>query len=121
MSTQTSPPPPPPETSPTPSSADRTRPSTSHLAVWGLALRLARRQVRRHPWRHALVTLMIMVPVLAAIAAFTLQRTWEVGETADRRYNSNDAVATVNMTLADPIPEKLTSHPPASLSADAVT
>ena len=121
MSTQTSPPPPPPETSPTPSSADRTRPSTSHLAVWGLALRLARRQVRRHPWRHALVTLMIMVPVLAAIAAFTLQRTWEVGETADRRYNSNDAVATVNMTLADPIPEKLTAHPPASLSADAVT
>jgi hypothetical protein len=44
---------------------------------WGLAFRLARREVRRHPWRHALVTVMILVPVLAAMAAFTATRFWE--------------------------------------------
>ncbi len=40
-------------------------------ARWALAARLARREVRSRPGRHVLVVLMILVPVLTAMAAFT--------------------------------------------------
>lgn len=43
---------------------------------WRVAGRLARREVRRHPWRHLLVTVLILVPVLAALAAFSVITTW---------------------------------------------
>jgi hypothetical protein len=44
-------------------------------ARWAVAARLARREVRRHPWRHALVVTLILVPVLAVFATFSLLRT----------------------------------------------
>lgn len=40
-------------------------------ARWTLAFRLARREARRHPWRHGLVVLLIFVPVLATFTAFS--------------------------------------------------
>jgi hypothetical protein len=48
-----------------------------------VAGRLARREVRRHPWRHLLVTVLILVPVLAALAAFSAVSTWR--DTTQRR------------------------------------
>ena len=63
-------------------------------ARWGLALRLARREVRRHPWRHALVTVLIMVPVLAAMAAFTAARLWEDTSTRERHYEQTGRLLT---------------------------
>ncbi len=68
-------------------------------AHWGLALRLARREVRRHPWRHGLVTMMIMVPVLAAMAAFTAQRTAEQGQVATDRYQHGGRIATITISI----------------------
>ena len=44
---------------------------------WSLAARLARRQVRRHPWRHLLVVALIFVPVLAAFLTFSALHTWQ--------------------------------------------
>jgi hypothetical protein len=49
---------------------------------WAVAGRLARREIRRHPWRHALVVGLIFVPTLAVFATFSLLRTWE--RTEDR-------------------------------------
>lgn len=50
---------------------------------WRVAGRLARREVRRHPWRHLLVTGLILVPVLGALAAFSAITTYQ--DTMQRR------------------------------------
>lgn len=51
---------------------------------WRVAGRLARREVRRHPWRHALVVALIAIPVLAVFATFSLLSTWEQVEARGR-------------------------------------
>lgn len=53
---------------------------------WRVAGRLARREVRRHPWRHALVVALIAVPVLAVFATFSLLETWQQVEAQRRAY-----------------------------------
>lgn len=50
---------------------------TSVGGSWRVASRLARREVRRHPWRHLLVIGMIFVPVLGALAAFSAITTYQ--------------------------------------------
>ncbi|RZU33666.1 FtsX-like permease family protein [Blastococcus saxobsidens] len=48
------------------------------LTRWRLALRMARRDARRHRGRTALVLLMVGLPVLAVVGADTLLRTWQI-------------------------------------------
>lgn len=79
---------------PTHASGDR-----ASRTQWGLAFRLARREVRRHPWRHALVTVMILVPVLAAMAAFTATRLWEDTSATERHYRQMGRLLTVQLNL----------------------
>ncbi|WP_426572825.1 FtsX-like permease family protein [Aquihabitans sp. McL0605] len=51
--------------------------TTSSRGRVSVAARLARREVRRHPWRHLLVALLILVPVLAALTCFSGIVTWQ--------------------------------------------
>jgi len=52
---------------------------------WAVAARLARREVRRHPWRHALVVLLITIPVLAGFVTFSLlQSATQIQERQDQ-------------------------------------
>lgn len=63
---------------------------------WSLAFRLARREVRRHPWRHALVVIMITLPVLAAIVAFSTVSTvtwFDVAKQTHQSYGSDLYIA----------------------------
>jgi putative ABC transport system permease protein len=53
-----------------------------------VGLRLARREVRRHPWRNALVLLMVLVPTFGMTVAVTTLRTGE-WTAADRRVAEN--------------------------------
>ncbi len=64
-----------------------------HRARWALALRLARREARRHPWRHALVVLLIFVPVLATFAVFSGIDTARGSEQLRLRLRDQGAVA----------------------------
>lgn len=66
---------------------------TSSGGSWRVASRLARREVRRHPWRHLLVVAMIVVPVLAALGAFSAITTYQdVRERRDRFVFGDDDV-----------------------------
>jgi putative ABC transport system permease protein len=64
------------------------------VSATGVAARLARREVRRRPWRSLVVVLLVALPVglLAgfAIAARSLELSWE--ESYDRRWGSADVV-----------------------------
>ncbi|MGN6694818.1 MAG: hypothetical protein ACTHN0_11650, partial [Aquihabitans sp.] len=53
---------------------------TSRRGSLLVASRLARREVRRHPWRHLLVTVLIFLPVFTALAAFSTVSTWHAYE-----------------------------------------
>lgn len=53
---------------------------------WRVAGRLARREVRRHPWRHALVVALIAVPVLAVFATFSLLETSQRAAERQREF-----------------------------------
>jgi hypothetical protein len=98
MSFDHNPPPPPTQGWPTPDQSQHRPPApTRARANWALAFRLARREVRRHPWRHGLVTVMILVPVLAAMAAFTAQRTTEQGALASDRFSRGGRIATITL------------------------
>lgn len=57
-----------------------------------VAGRIARREVRRHPWRHLLVIGLIFVPSLGVVALFSASDTWKA--TADRA----DAFATAGQS-----------------------
>jgi putative ABC transport system permease protein len=57
---------------PRPASAPR---GTSSTGRWRLAAKLARREVRRRPWRTVLVVLLVAVPVAALVAADIAYRT----------------------------------------------
>jgi hypothetical protein len=50
---------------------------TSRRGSFAVAARLARREVRRHPWRHLLVVGLIYLPVLAALGCFSAVATWK--------------------------------------------
>lgn len=54
---------------------------------WRVASRLARREVRRHPWRHLLVLVMIFVPVAGALAAFSAMSTWQDFDRLEGSYD----------------------------------
>ena len=69
----------------------------SPLARWALAFRLARREARRHPWRHGLVVLMILVPVLAAFAAFSGIATAQRLEARKYRFENAGRVASIRV------------------------
>ena len=51
--------------------------STPARSSFAVAARLARREVRRHPWRHLLVTVLIFLPVVSALASFSAVATWQ--------------------------------------------
>lgn len=78
---------------------------TSVGGSWRVAGRLARREVRRHPWRHLLVIGMIFVPVLGALAAFSAITTYqEVNRHRDAFTFGGDDVVLVTS-------EQLATHP----------
>ena len=63
------------------------------LAGWRVALRIARRDVRRHPWRSALIVVMVGLPVLLLTGGITLIATKEVSaaESVPREMGSAEA------------------------------
>jgi putative ABC transport system permease protein len=81
--------------------ADEPRPAsvprgTSSTGRWRLAAKLARREVRRRPWRTVLVVLLVAVPVAALVAADIAYRT-------DRLRNTDEfGTASVRAQLWGP-------------------
>ncbi|HWJ98168.1 MAG TPA: hypothetical protein VNQ33_08410, partial [Acidimicrobiales bacterium] len=63
---------------------------TSRRGLVVVAARLARREVRRHPWRHLLVTVLIFLPVVTALAAFSTVASWH--DLEQRRHQFTDPV-----------------------------
>ncbi|MGY2064128.1 FtsX-like permease family protein [Blastococcus sp. SYSU DS0619] len=63
------------------------------LTRWRLALRIARRDARRHRGRTALVLVMVGLPVLVVVGADTLLRTWQIspGESVPWTLGAADA------------------------------
>ena len=53
-----------------------------------VASRLARREVRRHPWRHLLVAVLIFLPVLAALGCFTAIASWQDVSARDSSFHN---------------------------------
>lgn len=80
-----------------------------------LALRLARREIRRQPWRSLLVALLVFVPTALMATWVTLLRTgeWSDAEAQLANYGTFDAEATLKTenvhapTLGPPAPEDL--------------
>jgi putative ABC transport system permease protein len=66
------------------------------LARWRLALRIARRDARRHPGRTALVVLMVGLPVLVITAGDTLFRTEDVDAAEELSVRLGDADVAVS-------------------------
>jgi putative ABC transport system permease protein len=81
-----------------------------------MAARLARREVRRHPGRSALVTALVALPVAGMLLAVVYQRTNELSaaETWRRLYGQADAV--LDLQPPRPVPEL----PAGSRSVDVV-
>ena len=61
---------------------------TSRRGSLLVAARLARREVRRHPWRHLLVTVLIFLPVVTALAAFSGVASWQSLEQQRRHFTA---------------------------------
>ena len=66
---------------------------TGWLVRWRLALRIGRRDAARHRGRTLLVLAMVGLPVLAVVAADTLNRTNEISPVVRVRPNAADALA----------------------------
>lgn len=89
----------------------------SRRGQWRLAARLARREVRRHPWRHVLVVAMIFVPVLAAFATFSLVASWQsIGQQKlDFEHAGATADGVFTQTAFNPTPPDLGPLPRGSV------
>ncbi len=76
---------------------------TRRRAGWGVALRIARRDVRRSKGRSALIVALIMLPVLVVVAASTLLRTADLSmlESLPRELGSADAAIQTTWELPE--------------------
>ena len=64
---------------------------SAHTGRWRTAARLARREMRRRPWRTALSMLLIAVPVAAMVVADVAYRSDRLGPDLGMRFGAADA------------------------------
>jgi hypothetical protein len=62
-------------------------------ASWWVAARLARREVRRRPWRTALVSALVAAPVAGMLVGVAFLRTGELSHTESWRFQHGGADA----------------------------
>ncbi|MGY2001379.1 hypothetical protein [Blastococcus sp. SYSU DS1024] len=85
---------------------------SGRLTRWRLALRIARRDARRHRGRTALVLVMVGLPVLVVVGADTLLRTWQIGPGESLPWTLGAADARIEGVARGPIEaDPLTGEP----------
>lgn len=86
-----------------------------------LAVRLARREMRRRPWRTALVVLMVLVPTASMTVAATFVRTseWGPGDRMAAEAGQADATASV-LAAGDPAAPPASPPPGPPVPADGM-